>query len=546
MHNDISPLFGYYDAFGWIPNIRGALSLKLVGNHNKSDKANNIWGDVDRYAVEFNNYDGLSNQHYVAASTFHNVSDSKFGKDYIRSFRFFFYGSIHDRSQSKRLIEWLERSDTKEKPKDGKPEEETENAAKALLLNKGVLIGKLIIALEETSRISDREVRVIRKIQNLVRKSQEYNRNFSLIQASLSSLEENRREMKNEWSGLKEEIDQLYKDEKIQYEFEVLLTRDGILLLRDCTRKEYKPSYFIENSPSDYTMTVPIHRLFKTAMNFIKFLFHTNYHHEEEHDTFLPASNLHPYRKSKDFSGIFRHQINAFLNPIVALRRQGMHRLNVDPTGIMNYAKSFVNVCDRHNLISSEEAKHQLTCIKLLEDEINHEIRHRKSLLSSIASQQNAFFIITTVLAFVVAILKIVESGLRFGNKEVSSLIPDDAPWYAVPVAILFIGVAGWAFLQLSSYRVSKREYHISKFKRFKNKVRQQIFNHDSDLNNGSLSWQFKSYIWLQDKWAEMIHSSQSGKDEIWKSIFLTQFLKIALWLIIATAIAYLSVKYLL
>lgn len=532
MAYDIKPLLKYYDAFGWIPTIRAALSLNLMGKQNK------IWGDVDRYAVEFIAYNGLSSERFIVATSLHNVSDSKYGEDFIRTFRYFFYGSIHDPNDSDNLI-----CKIKKNSQDANEIAEI----KRLVTEEGVLIGRLIIVLEDTANISEREVRILKSMQELVAQKKSYNHHFSILQSSLNELESKRKAMKTNWDHIKNEIDKLKDDGKRQFQFEVLLTRDGILLLKDDTEGENKSIYFEEKSPSDYTMNVPIHRIFKTAMNFMKFLFHTNYHHEEEHDTFLPASNLHPFRNSKKCNGIIRHQLNAFLNPLISMRRKGMKQFNIDPIGIINYAKSFVHVCKNNKLLSEEESKHELQCISLLEDEINHTTRHHKSLLSSIATQRNWFFVVTTVFAFVVAILKIFESGLRFSQLSVTDIVPKNTSWYNIAIAFAILVILGFCFFGWSSNRISKRDFHITKSKIRKNKFRSFLFNWDSDLVNAKFSFPYRTYIKIQDYWYNLnnkifgYNNEESPRGKI--NIYRVKFI---FWIAVAITGIFFIIKYLI
>ena len=50
---ELQSLVGICDCFGWVPTIRGSLSLDLIND------ANEILGDVDKYSVEVKNYKDL-------------------------------------------------------------------------------------------------------------------------------------------------------------------------------------------------------------------------------------------------------------------------------------------------------------------------------------------------------------------------------------------------------------------------------------------------------------------------------------------------------
>lgn len=496
MGRSIKPLLNIYDAFGWIPTIRGALSLDLMGD------STNMWGDVDRHAVAFVNFEGLSSERFIAATTLHNVSDSKYGKDYIRTFRYFFYGSIHNAEDGKQFLNSMR--------------SQIQNAddikvVESLVQKEGVLLGRLVILTEETVSLSELEVRIIKGIKELRSGRREYDSKFSVEADSLETLDGLRKKMKTAWGAIRDDIDNLGIEDKIKFSFDVFLTRDGITLLKDCTDNRSRLTYFEEGTSSDYTKCVPIHRMFKTAMNFMKFLFHKNYHHEEEHDTFLPASNLHPYRSSGDFSKIMKHQTDAFFNPLMKLRRNEYRQLNIDPVGILCYAKSFVYVCRNRCLIPEEEAGIHLDYISLQELEMGHAMRYSKSLLTSLATQRNLFFILTTVLAFAVAVLKIFESALHIsGNNEIKYMA--DASWIYTALAVTAVCVIGYVLFEISSYFASKREFRTSRFRHAKNVLRSRIFFHDSNLRESKLSWQLRLYIWIQDQWYEL---SGSDKDSL-------------------------------
>lgn len=520
MGRDISPLLEIYDAFGWIPTIRGALSLDLMG-----DSAN-MWGDVDRHAVAFVNFDGFSSERFIAATTLQNVSDTKYGKDYVRTFRYFFYGSIHNSSDSNDFLKNLP-----SKVREGEKIKEIE----ALVKEEGVLLGKLVIVVEETYSLSDLEIRIINQIKDLVSARRQYDGKFSVEAVSLKSLDAMRGDMKTGWLSLKHDIDHLKFEDKIQFTFDVFLTRDGITLLRDCSDDRSKATYFEAGTSNDYTQCVPIHRMFKTAMNFMKFLFHKNYHHEEEHDTFLPASNLHPYHSSRNFSKVLKHQTDAFLNPLMKMRRNEYRQLSVDPVGILCYAKSFVYVCRDKCLIPEDEARRQLDHIALQEQEMGHAMRYSKSLLTSLATQRNLFFILTTVLAFAVAVLKILESALHLSSD--SGVVK--LSWVYTALMVMAVCAVGYILFEISSYFASKREFHRSRLRKWKNRIRTFLFMRDSDLRNSKLSWQLRMYMWIQDRWFEL---SQS-KDDSLRGKQLKVWAIVILWLAVLIFSIYLIAK---
>lgn len=491
MASNLKSLLGYYDAFGWIPTIRGALSLDLMGGKNQ------ICGQADKYAVSFPDCDGLSTNRFVAGTSYNIVSDSKFGKDITRTFRYFFYGTIHSKEDGDRILECLEFCSDDEK-----------NEVRKLIETEGVLIGRLIIRKETPSEVSSYTISIINKIQELINFKEDYNFKFNIDAVSFNELKNLRNKMHARWIEIRDEMSRLInesnsKNERIrQYEFEVLLTRDGIILIKDCSCPDFKVDYFEANSPSDYTQNVALHRIFKNAMNFIKYLFHSNYHHDEDNDTFLPASNLHPYKHSdsKDFSRIFKHQIDAFLNPIMKMRKGGFQSHAVDSNGILNYAKSFTYTCYQHGLIDEKFYCRELRYIELLDAEVDHASRHNKSLLNSIASQRSLFFILTTVLAFAVASLSIFESALQISNRKTYRLLVDN-PWYITAVFVIIICLIGYVLFELSYLQSAKREFHKKYFKKIAYRIKTWIFFRNSNYEKGQLSCALQLYLKIQELW---------------------------------------------
>lgn len=510
-------LLNKFDAFGWIPTIRGALSLDLIGN------SDNLWGDVDKHSVAILNYSKMHAERFVAATSLVNVSDSKYGNNYIRNFRYFFYGSIHCENDENRFL------------KDNNLEGNV--SLRDMICNEGMLIGSLVIILEDSSKISDIEIRIIKEIKELCDGQNEYVRDFQISALSLNDLETKRMEMKSQWDNIRNDISNLGGPDKIIYRFQVFLTRDGILLLKNDTPKEFRDSFCEKNTAEDYTLHVPLHRLFKTSMNFIKFLFHRNYHHNETHDTFLPASNLHPFQKTGDFSRVFKHQIDAFLQPVILHKRTGFRHYDLDPVGIFNYAKSFVYTCRNRNLISKDDASRQLEYITIQEAEAVHITRNHRTLLNSIAAQRNIFFILSTILAFTVAVIKIYESGFRImGGQEKLNSSENPYVW----LFIVGTAVIGYVIFEISHYQALKKEFHRSKFYSLKRYLKHFCFYRDSDLINGQLSNSMRFYIKFQEIWYRVFSGRQmynvlGGRvaTQIFTILSIWGFICLAIYLII-------------
>lgn len=538
VNTDLKPLLYHFDAFGWIPTIRGALSLDLMG------QPDHMLGDVDRFSVDIPNYEGFTAEHYIAATSLHNVSDTKFGKDYVRNFRFFFYASIHDLNEGEKFITNLSPDENKQGSFAG---------IRSLITDEGVLLGHLFIVIEETFNLSTLEISVINGIKSLINMKMEYIYAFSHAADSLSRLDSMRAEMKQKWTSIRSDMDRLIDDhEKKTIHFEVFLTRDGIILLKDRTENPDTHSiYSVPGTPSDYTTHVQLHRVFKTAMNFVKFLFHKNYHHEKENDTFLPASNLHPFKKRGNFSRVFKHQIDSFLNPLMKLRRKGVNgfeHINIDPIGILNYCKSFVYTCHNNDLISQEKTKRELDYLSLLESDTNNTFRHSRSLLNSIASQGSILFVITTVLAFMVAVLTIFKSTISLigDNPEQQLKFPT---WHYPVLIIAGLAICGFLIVWYSHKKASKKDYHTKYRGKIKRSIISGIFFKDSDLDNQKLSWQLRFYIKLQDMtttlFARLFRSKQTDKPFEYPFRLSAWAIRatIVFWLIVFGVVVYFIIK---
>jgi len=475
--SNLLPLLGHYDCFGWVPTIGGALSLDLTGSFT------NLFGDVDRHSVVFKNYAGLSSEHFIAATSLSTVNDSKCGPDYDRSFRYFFVGSIHEPDRIENFIK--------------KKELDTNSQIYEILHNEGALLGTLIIVSEGSNTISDSEIIILKRIKNLEKLKQDYQHLFSVEAGSLKELAAKRGEMKNKWVEIEKNILRLPgAEDRYTFRFEVFLTRDGILLLKDTTDSRFKGAYFMDGEESDYRKNVPIHRLFKSAMNFIKYLFHYNYHHDCVHDTYLPASNLHPGKNKNpgsqyDFSRVFRHQMDAFVQPIIKLKRENFCEFRIDPIGVLSYAKAFVATCCNNGLISSEQKAKSLEYLTIQESEINHLTRHHRSQLSAIIGQRNFIFLFSAVLALLVAIVKIVGSVVNIPKYDFSSEASNDKAFIAIGILGLCTLII-WIILEATHARILRKEY------RRKSHYRCPLLR-DSNLEKQRFSIPYSTYLFYQD-----------------------------------------------
>lgn len=359
-------------------------------------------------------------------------------------------------------------------------------------------MGSLVIVLDKSYSLTKEEAEIIKLITGLEEQNKKYQDSFTIKADSLAELDNQRKSMKKTWLSIENKVSDIAKNQNYtSYTFDVFLTRDGILLLNDKTIQKNKITYCEKDTPSDYTTNIPLHRLFKCAMNYIKYLFHNNYHHNIEHDTYLPASNLHPLRKGNntDFSKVFKHQYDALIQPIIRLKRNSFKQYPIDPSGIICYTKAFVNTCYYNSLISKNDKNRAISYINIQESEINHLTRHHKSLLSSTISNYKIVFIISAVLAMTAAVVKIAEAVIDIPKINIGEHITKEneraCTFILLTMFIIFIGY-------VYTYTIILR-------KEFKPKTRINLLKRlclsDSNLDSGKFSNRYIFYLWIQDKY---------------------------------------------
>jgi len=244
------PFLKNFDCFGWVPTIRGKLSL----NFNNSDK---IWGDTDKYAISVKTYDKQKkSKHYLVASSLYTFVDSKKGKHYCRTFRFIFKGSINDENKMKTFTEKIfEKIEDREK-------------AKETITNKELLIGRLIVTAKKTNKLTEKETELLKILKDFEEEKKIYNEDFFLKAVVPEKLECKRKTLKEKWEKaektinsieeyLEEETRNPEKDDRI-YKFEVALSRDGILFLKDVTIEKFKNDYFtlLNDKPKNFPVFI--------------------------------------------------------------------------------------------------------------------------------------------------------------------------------------------------------------------------------------------------------------------------------------------------
>jgi len=483
-----------FDCCGWVPTIRGCLTLDLFNSDT-------VWGDTDKYAIWFKNYDNIKKTHiYLIACSLCTFDDSKKDADYSRTVRFIFTGNINDTKKRGKFLKTIF----------GKDKSKAEKTFK----EKDLLIGRLSVIVKIKKKLSGNETELIEVLKELQKDKKDFREDFYLKAVKPSDLNDKRKKLKKNWDKANQLIDdfekelegkinqlseeeykqirenkdgkQQYKDDRL-YKFDVVLSRDGILFMKDVTTERFKEDYFdkSEDSIDNYKNNIPIHRLFKTSMHFIKFLFHKNYHHRDEDDTFLPASNLNPIKDENTTDRINKHQFDAFLNPIIQVKRGNGSQPNCNPAGVILYAQSFLNVLENNQLISKEKAGTEYKFLETQKKEIEEYLSERKVKLNSFIAQNHILVRIAAGFAFFAAY-----------NGIVKYIFHDDPQFK--DFNFTDIGTAYWRFIifigcfiigYLLNFFVNK--YHLSK--RFsQKKERRNILNRKSITKKHMKRLQFK------------------------------------------------------
>lgn len=469
-------LISLYDCIGWIPTIRGCLSLDLI------DEAKSILGDVDKYSVRFKTTEGFHSQHYLIASSLVTVNDSKAGKDIDRTYRYVFTGSINDNETTQSFL--ADNQLTGDAPLND------------YIKKEGLLLGHLFMVYEDD--LTDLEANFLKELQRINDVNKNYLDAFHVKAQSMEVLKGYRTDLLNKWRHLRGIAQRLEKDDKNKrhtFCFDIALTRDGILLLKDVTKEDDRSYFAAPGTADDYRQNIAVHRLFKIAMNCVKYLFHSNYHHNEDHDTYLPASNLHPAREfgTLDFQRIFKHQLDAFLVPVIKLKRSTFSNHTIESYGVLLYAKSFVKVFEVNELISCEEAEKSKEYIEILESEVTEMTAPQRTLFNTLITQHNPFIIASALLAFVFTCLELIsffvcipkaikiEGFLQFQ-------VLDGAVLKNIVFAVILLAVTGYTLYIIPRSRILARQFKPKK------KAKNWLFK-NSCLKKKRFSLLYKLYI---------------------------------------------------
>ena len=476
----LESLIAKCDCFGWVPTIRGALALDLVDGKS-------LLGDVDKYAASISDYSEFKSSRYVIATSLVNVDDSKTdNKDnvYVRTERYYFAGAINDDIIDRKFLSACGLGEDKQLCK--------------YMADDGLLFGRLIIdVVKPCNPLTENEISFIHGIQSLCEKKKQYDTDYFRNAVDMSKLADTRKEMVSSWIQLYETMNAIgTRENKLPvFIFDVILTRDGILLLKDRTPEKYRDKYAAKDTCCDYTQNVPLHRLFKTAMNYIKYLFHCNYHHNETNDTYLPASNLHPAKRGArlDMTGIFRHQLDAFLTPVTRAKRKGFKSYAFDIKGILLYARSYINVMEHNGLVDDARIKKAKAFLETQEAEVDHMTQSRRTLVNNVLAQRNFLVVTTGVLALVVAIIKISQAVVVF---EPVSLAEKFDRQQLLTNVIIIIGLItiSWSMFEIYHNIVLRRRFKRKKQSWFRRGYN-SVFLRNSNLKKRRFSWWYKSHL---------------------------------------------------
>jgi hypothetical protein len=513
MQSELCPyqsLINSFDAVGWVPTVRGSLLLSLF---NRSES---ILGDVDKFSVEFKNYNGFTQSRYLVASSLFTVDDSKLGPKYSNTCRYIFRGTINDTNRQLYNTQAI-----------------------SFCQDKEFLIGKLSIIVQNVNILSDAEKRpknnqteteryflylpddqkqslknqerqlceternLLINLKSLSDKEKEFQEAFKKKAKSCGDLQTIRTELKRLYDNVETCIIAIEQQNIYAhpiYKFDVVLSRDGILFFKDATDNYcvgqnnnkkilMHDTYRKAGTAADFTQNIPIHRIFKIAMNYIKFLFHNNYHHNEEDDNFLPATNLHPIKQSRNLEKIVNHQLESFLRPVTELKRDDKVKTSsCNPLGLLQYADSFLQVFENNKFISPDKADIQRKFIEKQKNEIEVFLLERNTIISFLITQQNWLVTITFAIAFLLASITVCE--LLYKIPDIKAVVDSYPIWMTEAIIIVGGLAAGWFIKYIAEMHDLAKRFKKRKSTNWLNK----LLNKDSNLetNRCSCSYLFR------------------------------------------------------
>lgn len=423
-----------FQGLAWVPTIKGGLSFDVVNNPET------LIGDRDKKVAHMKLFSNMQGRHYVVATSLCTFEDDNkshksrqcrhnscsdyrdrnkdrekcrlkdyctYSKKYNHTFRFIFAATVSDNVEL-----------------EGKVEGESFS-----LTNAGqFLTGRLYIIPQMGKWVNPDISTVLGTISRIVDKctgkGSKNNRTTQLTGLMEYTADPNtsNNEFIDLWKELTCNLDRMssaYAVSKVPRPvacIETLLSRDGMLLFRDATDTGNLHFFkgFRDSLDSD---SIPMHRMFKTAATYVKFLFHKNYNHHDKNDSYMPVSNLRNVRDEKDMSRIVRHQMESLLVPVIQLRRQLYKKCNCNPVGIIEYARAFLESARKQGWIRSEcglsgtnEYEIARNYISILMEDVRagHEQR-RNSVLDFLTVQSNLMAFFAIVLTFALAAKEIID-----------------------------------------------------------------------------------------------------------------------------------------
>lgn len=328
-----------FDGIGWIPSIKGCFSLNAVAKMPEFS-----YGDFDKYSIVFTKNDSNTREkHYFIASTVVKTDDTKGGSRYGRLYRCIFIGAVGDDDLIKSDEFYKEKYD--------------------YILNEDICIGKLLLYfVDDAAKYDDKENEFLHKLDEfsaLFEKNKnidDYYDKWSKLNDMFDELSEVVHNRKNNFL---EEILYNLKDELVinKNVYDIALCRDGLMFIKKRNK---------HNKNMNTVECFELSQEYQLAFLFLKHVFHSDYHHSRSCDDILQIFSCK--NKMKKF---YSAQLSLLLDVVVDAKKFLKTSVNVEPQGILSYAKSFVSICKNKNIISSNEEEYQYRLINNLSNEMN-------------------------------------------------------------------------------------------------------------------------------------------------------------------------------
>lgn len=411
-----------FHCLSWVPTIKGDLSFNLLNDESV------LIGDIDKRLLHKKLYnESHKSEHYIVATSLctfeddeeennkrkcsENCRNNTSGKadfkkcpfrqsciyhaKYNRCFRFLFVGSVKDNAEFRNGDETIR-----------------------IKGNNDFMTGSVYI-IPQTGKYTDRYFSdVMASIETVCKQfdtddKKDPKKPAGKILANVNEYDENHKQIRSaflsHWKSLNEKIETLEKGydgepyAKPWFKFDVLMMRDGILLVRESISPRYRG--FVKGiEETDRTESIPMPRIFKTAASYVKFLFHCNYNHYDKNDTYMPVSNLHFIKTEEDMERAVRHQFESMLSPVMDMRRANYSSGVCDPEGIVEYASSFLAICSRRGWIKDNEREYYRTFLTNLKNDVARSHgRRRSAIIDFFTVNKNRLAIFLVALTFALA-----------------------------------------------------------------------------------------------------------------------------------------------